>query len=126
MGESARLHQPFCPSFVPLFVVEAVRATEEYRRIGREMWVKMDKKMCAVLREDDGGQVQEEDMDAPSEGPEGPYKRPSRSRTPEATPGARGARGYGIVLPGVPGVEVMLCRGYGLPRPIAVRCLGSP
>jgi hypothetical protein len=74
LGESARLHQPFCPSFVPLFVVEAVRATEEYRRIGREMWVRMDKKMCAVLREDDGGQVQEEDMDALEVGPEGFYK----------------------------------------------------
>ena len=37
----------------------------------------MDKKMCAVLREDDGGQVQEEAMDASSEGPEGPYRRPT-------------------------------------------------
>ena len=70
MGESARLHQPFCPSFVPLFVVEAVRATEEYKRIGWELWVRMDKTMCAMLREDLGRQAQEETTDAPSEGPE--------------------------------------------------------
>jgi tRNA threonylcarbamoyladenosine modification (KEOPS) complex Cgi121 subunit len=73
LGESARLHQPFCPSFVPLFVVEAVRATEEYRRIGREMWVRMDKIMCAVLREAHERQI-EETMDALSDGPERFYE----------------------------------------------------
>ncbi len=72
MGESARLHQPFCPSFVPLFV-EAVRVTEEYRRIGREMWVRMDKILCTVLRETHERQI-EETMDALSDGPERFYE----------------------------------------------------
>ena len=73
MGESARLHQPFCPSFVPLFVVEAVRTTEEYKRIGCEMWVRMDKIMCAVLREAHEQQL-EETMDVLEVEPEGQYR----------------------------------------------------
>ncbi len=103
MGESARLHQPFCPSFIPLFVVEAVRATEEYRRTGREMWVRMDKKMCAVLREAYERQAQEKTTDAPSEGSGGLYKRPSRSRTPESTPGTPGVDGRGSLYRGYRG-----------------------
>ena len=31
------------------------RATEEQKRVGWEMWVRMDKIMCAVLREAPGG-----------------------------------------------------------------------
>ena len=44
-------------------------------------------------------------MDAPAEGPEGPYKRPPWSRTPEATPGTPGGGGLRPTLPGGPGVK---------------------
>ena len=37
------------------------------------MWVRMDKKMCAVLREAHERQI-EETMDALSDGPEGFYR----------------------------------------------------
>ncbi len=49
------------------------RVTEVQKRVGWEMWVRMDKIMCAVLREAHEGQV-EETMDALEEGPEGFYK----------------------------------------------------
>ena len=45
------------------------RATDEQKRIGWEMWVRMDKIMCAVLREGNERQI-EETMDALSDGPE--------------------------------------------------------
>ena len=35
------------------------RATEEQKRAGWEMWVTMDKIMCAVLREAHEGQIEE-------------------------------------------------------------------
>lgn len=46
------------------FLVEAVRATEEQERVGWEMWVQMDKILCAVLREAHERQV-EETMETP-------------------------------------------------------------
>ena len=49
------------------------RATKEHRRIGWEMWVRMDKILCAVLREAHERQV-EETMDALSDGLERFYK----------------------------------------------------
>ena len=49
------------------------RATEEQKRIGWEMWVRMDKIMCAVLREAHERQV-EETMDTLEDGPERFYK----------------------------------------------------
>ena len=49
------------------------RATEEQKRVGREMWVRMDKILCAVLREAHEWQV-EETMDALSDGLERFYK----------------------------------------------------
>ena len=49
------------------------RATEEHMRAGWEMWVRMDKIMCAVLREAHERQI-EETMDALSDGPERFYK----------------------------------------------------
>ena len=49
------------------------RETEEQKRVGWEMWVRMDKIMCAVLREAHDRQV-EETMDALADGPEGLYK----------------------------------------------------
>ena len=44
------------------------RATEEQKRVGWEMWVRMDKIMCAVLRETHERHIQET-MDALSAGP---------------------------------------------------------
>ncbi len=49
------------------------RATYEQKRIGWETWVRMDKIICAVLREAHERQI-EETMDALSDGPEGFYK----------------------------------------------------
>ena len=49
------------------------RASEKRKRVGWEMWVRMDKIMCAVLREAYERQI-EETMDALSDGPEGFYK----------------------------------------------------
>jgi hypothetical protein len=43
------------------------RTTEEQKRIGWEMWVRMDKIMCAVLREAHERQV-EETMDTLADG----------------------------------------------------------
>jgi hypothetical protein len=65
------------------------RATEEQKRVGWETWVRIEKLIGAVLREVHERQI-EETMDGLSERPEGPYKRPSRSRTPEVTPGTPG------------------------------------
>jgi hypothetical protein len=45
------------------------RATEEQKRVGWEMWVGMDKILCAVLREAHERQV-EETTDALGDGPE--------------------------------------------------------
>ncbi len=45
------------------------RATEEQKRTGWEMWVRMDKIMCAVLREAYERQM-EATMDALEDGPE--------------------------------------------------------
>ena len=49
------------------------RATEEQKRQGWETWVRMDKIMCAVLREAHERQL-EETMGALEVGPEGFYK----------------------------------------------------
>ena len=49
------------------------RATEEHKRVGWEMWVRMDKIMCAVLREAHERQI-EETMDVLSDGPERFYR----------------------------------------------------
>ena len=49
------------------------RATDEQKRIGWETWVRMDKIMCALLREAQERQV-EETMGALEDGPEGFYK----------------------------------------------------
>ena len=44
--------------------------TEEQKRIGWQMWVRMEKILCTVLHEAHNQQV-EETMDALSEGPKG-------------------------------------------------------
>ena len=49
------------------------RADEERKRVGWEMWVRMGRIMCAVLREAHERQV-EETMGALEDGPEGFYK----------------------------------------------------
>jgi hypothetical protein len=49
------------------------RATEEQKRIGWEMWVRMDKIMCTVLREAHERQI-EETMDALADGQERFYE----------------------------------------------------
>lgn len=49
------------------------RATEEQKRVGWEMWVRMEKILAVVLHEAHNRQV-EEAMDALAEGPEGFYK----------------------------------------------------
>ncbi len=49
------------------------RATEEHKRVGWEMWVRMARIMCAVLREAHERQI-EETIDALSDGPEGLYR----------------------------------------------------
>jgi hypothetical protein len=49
------------------------RATEEQKRIGWEMWVRMEKIIATVLHEAHERQV-EEAMDALAEGPEGFYR----------------------------------------------------
>jgi hypothetical protein len=49
------------------------RATEEQKRVGWEMWVRMEKIVCQVLRESHERQI-EETMDALFEGPESFYK----------------------------------------------------
>ncbi len=49
------------------------RATKEQKRIGWEMWVRMEKIIATVLHEAHERQV-EEAMDALAEGPEGFYK----------------------------------------------------
>jgi len=69
---------------------------EEHKRQGWEMWVRMDKILCTVLREAHERQV-EETMGALEEGPEGSYKRPSRSRTPPP-PGVPGVERVGLVV----------------------------
>lgn len=51
------------------------RATEEQKRIGWEMAVRIEKILCAVLHEAHMRQV-EETMETLEEGPEGLYKRP--------------------------------------------------
>lgn len=48
------------------------RATEEQKKIGREMAVRIEKILCAVLHEAHERQI-DETMDALSEGPEGFY-----------------------------------------------------
>ncbi len=53
--------------------LEAVAATEEHKRIGRETWVRMDKIQWTVLREAHERQV-EETMDALEYGPVRFYK----------------------------------------------------
>jgi hypothetical protein len=56
------------------------RATEEQKRIGWEMWIRLEKILATVLREAHRRQV-EEAVDTLSEGPEGFYEevlRPSR------------------------------------------------
>jgi hypothetical protein len=45
------------------------RASDEQKRVGWEMWVRMEKIICTVLRETQERQV-EETMDALGEGPE--------------------------------------------------------
>jgi hypothetical protein len=49
------------------------RATEEQKRVGWEMWVRMDRIMCTVLRDPHERQI-EETMDALEDGPERFYK----------------------------------------------------
>ncbi len=49
------------------------RATEEQKRVGREMWVRMEKIIAVVLRETHERQVGET-MDALAEGPKGFYE----------------------------------------------------
>jgi len=49
------------------------RATEEQKRIGWEMWVRMEKILCTVLKEAHERQI-EETMEALEEGPESFYK----------------------------------------------------
>ena len=49
------------------------RATDEQKRIGWEMWVRMDRIMCAVLREAHERQIQET-MDALEDGPDRFYR----------------------------------------------------
>lgn len=49
------------------------RATEEQKRIGWEMWVRMEKIICTVLNAAHEQQI-EETMDALEEGPESFYK----------------------------------------------------
>ena len=68
------------------------RADEERKRVGRETWVRMEKIIALVLQKARERQV-EEAMDALEDGPEGLYKRPSWSRTPEVTPGTPGPGG---------------------------------
>ena len=48
-------------------------ADEEQKRVGREMWVRMEKVVAVVLHEAHRLQI-EEAMDALEEGPEGFYK----------------------------------------------------
>ena len=62
------------------------RATQEQKRAGWEMWVRMEKIIATVLREAHERQV-EEAADALEEGPEGFYKSHldrSKRRSPEA------------------------------------------
>ena len=49
------------------------RATGEQKRVGWEMWVRMEKILCTVLREAHERQI-EETMDVLEGGPEGFYK----------------------------------------------------
>ena len=49
------------------------RATEDQKRVGWEMWVRMEKILCAVLREAREWQI-EETMGVLEEGPENFYK----------------------------------------------------
>ncbi len=49
------------------------RATEEQKKVGWEMWVRMEKILCTVLREAHEWQI-EETMDTLSEGPESFYR----------------------------------------------------
>ena len=66
------------------------RANEEQKRIGCEMWVRMDRIMCAVLREAHEGQV-EEAMDALADGPKastGASWRTERSKRGRQSPAA--------------------------------------
>ncbi len=51
-------------------------ATEEQKRIGWEMAVRIEKILCTVLHEAHGRQV-EETMETFAKGPEGLYRRPS-------------------------------------------------
>ncbi len=54
------------------------RATEEQKRVGWEMWVRMEKIIATVLHEAHRWQI-EETMDALEEGPEGFYRSSSES-----------------------------------------------
>ncbi len=49
------------------------RATEERKRVGWEMWVRMERILCAVLNAAHAKQI-EETMDALAEGPDSFYK----------------------------------------------------
>ena len=48
------------------------RATDEQKRVGWEMWVRMERIICTVLEESRKQQI-DETMDALEEGPEGFY-----------------------------------------------------
>jgi hypothetical protein len=58
------------------------RATEEQKWIGWEMWVRVEKILCAVLREAYNQQI-EETMNALSEGPESFYGKALKSSQKE-------------------------------------------
>ncbi len=49
------------------------RATEEQKKVGWQMWVRMEKILCTILHEAPERQV-EETIDTLSEGPESFYK----------------------------------------------------